>query len=239
MKNAHSITKDFEAALCEYTGAPYAVAVTSCTMALTLAVAWHVQRRSYTEWLARNLPPIEIPKHTYVGVPYAIREAGGRPTFRDEDWRGMYQLLPLPVWDAARKFTSGMYMGRSERGVAKSGELPSGKRYQIEINETNDFSGHMICVSFHATKILGDTQGGAILHDNPEADAWLRRARFDGRTEGVAPAEDRFDMPRAWHCYLSPDVAARLLWHLNSLPKHNDPLPNDDYPDLSKCEAFR
>jgi hypothetical protein len=33
-------------------------------------------------------PQIEIPKRTYVGVPYAIREAGGRPTFRDEEWIG-------------------------------------------------------------------------------------------------------------------------------------------------------
>jgi len=96
----------------------------------------------------------------------------------------------------------------------------------------------MWCVSFHTSKILGDSQGGAILHDNAEADAWLRRARFDGRTEGVAPKDDNFDMV-GWHAYMSPDVAARLLWKLSVLPKHNEPLPNDDYPDLSQHEAFR
>jgi len=26
---------------------------------------------------------------------------------------------------------------------------------------------------------------------------------------------------------------------LSHLPKHNDPLPNDDYPDLSKIELFK
>jgi hypothetical protein len=34
-------------------------------------------------------------------------------------------------------------------------------------------------------------------------------------------------------------VAARLLLKLSVLPRHNEPLPNDPYPDLSKVEAFR
>jgi hypothetical protein len=42
-----------------------------------------------------------------------------------------------------------------------------------------------------------------------------------------------------WHCYLNPDTAARLLWRMSSLPEHNDPLPNDDYPDLSLLECFK
>ncbi len=98
-------------------------------------------------------------------------------------------------------------------------------------------SGYMMCVSFHASKTLGFNQGGAILHDSPEADAWLRRARFDGRTEGVSPKDDTFEQ-LGWHCYMSPDVAAGLLLRLHSLPRHNAPLPNDDYPDLSKLPIF-
>lgn len=212
--NPHQVTKDFERALCEYTGAPYAVAVNSCTMALLLAVAWHL-RNSYNKKsngvITGAGPKIEIPKRTYVSVPQSIIHAGGRPTFRDEEWVGAYQLKPLPVWDSARRFTGGMYLG---------------------------MSGSMLCISFHASKILGDTQGGAILHDDVAGDAWLRRARFDGRAEGVTPKDDTVDM-LGWHCYLSPDVAARLLWKLSVLPKHNDPLPNDDYPDLSEMEIFR
>jgi hypothetical protein len=29
------------------------------------------------------------------------------------------------------------------------------------------------------------------------------------------------------------------LMRLSTLPKHNEDLPNDDYPDLSKQEIFR
>lgn len=163
-------------------------------------------------WRLRGNPgaAVEIPRRTYVSVPMSIMHAGGRPVFRDQDWLGCYELSPLNVWDCARWFTSGMY--------------------------TN--SSAMQCVSFHHSKTLGDSQGGAILHADPDADRWLRRARFDGRTEGVAPADDTFDQ-LGYHCYMSPDVAARLIWRLSKLPRHNAPLPNDDYPDLSAHPLFR
>ena len=214
---AYNVVRDFEADVAEYTGAPYVVAVNSCTMALLLAVAWHLRDGEknplHPDW--RGPKYVEIPKRTYLSVPMSIIYAGGRPTFRDQKWEGAYQLKPLPVWDSARWFSGNMYQLGAWNG-----------------------SSPMVCVSFHASKTLGDTQGGAILHDNPEADAWLRRARFDGRTEGVAPIDDNITQV-GWHCYLSPDVAARLLLKLHSLPHHNAPLPNDCYPDLSQIEAFK
>lgn len=222
MKNPYTIVKDFEAAVCEYTGAPYCVAVNSCSMALLLAVAWCLRDHRLHEMYGSSNqidPEIEIPRRTYVSVPMSIIHAGGRPVFRDEDWSGAYQLKPLPVWDCARMFTAGMY---------HPWKVPDGSSYDHG----------MLCVSFHASKILGDTQGGAILHDNPEADVWLRRARFDGRTEGVPPTEDNFTQI-GWHCYMSNDVAARLLLKIRTLPLHNPDLPNDDYPDLSTLEIFK
>ena len=200
----YNVVKDFETALCEYTGARYAVSMTSCTMALLLACKWCRVHPCYEFG-----DTVTIPKRTYVSVPQSIMHAGFKVAFRDEDWLGAYQLDPLPVWDCARKFTSKMHI-----------------------------QGQFECVSFHATKILGDTQGGAILHDDPVADQWFRRARFDGRTEGVPPSEDNFQQ-LGFHCYLSPDVAARLLFKLSVLPRDNKPLPNDNYPDLSKIEIFQ
>ena len=204
MANPFQVVRDFEAALCEYTGAPYAVTVNSCTMALLLAVKWYMQG-----FFPGNEMTVNIPRRTYVGVPMSIINAGAQVSFRDEDWLGRYKLRPLPVWDSARWISSNMYV-----------------------------EGGMYCVSFHATKILGDTQGGAILLDDPIAAAWLKRMRFDGRAEGVAPKDDTFT-EIGYHCYMSPDVAARLLHKLSVLPKYNEPLPNDDYPDLSQLEVFK
>ena len=209
MSDPYQVVRDFESALCEYTGAKYAVTTNSCTMALLLAVAWHLWGKGGLSEAPIPTLAIEIPSRTYVSVPMSIIHAGGLVSFQEEIWSGAYQLWPLPVWDCARRFTTDMYE-----------------------------DGSFQCVSFHASKILGDTQGGAILHDDDEADAWFRRARFDGRTEGIAPHLDRFDQI-GWHCYMSNDVAARLLLKLHSLPKQNNNLPNDNYPDLSKMEIFK
>lgn len=220
MSNPFQVVRDFEAELCRYTGAPFAVTTTSCTAALLLAVAWHLQAK---QWHFGDFPSgkINIPKRTYVGVPMSIIHAGGRPTFRDEDWVGAYQLKPLPVWDCARIFTAGMY-SHQEEALRK---------------------GMMQCVSFHWGKTLGIQQGGAILHDDPDADRWLRMARFDGRQEGVAP-KDQKDWIVGWHAYMAPETAAAGLVRLAGLPKTNKPMPwgpgtDSDYPDLSQMSIFQ
>ena len=207
----YKVTKDFEAALCNYTGARYAVAVNSCTAALLLAVQWNLRGMQRDQWDLRwnERVFVEIPKRTYVSVPCAIILAGARVICCDEQWRGAYQLKPLPVWDCARRFTSGMYV-----------------------------VGQFQCVSFSASKILAAEQGGAILHDNAEADKWFRRMRFDGRTEGVDAMEDTFDLV-GHHVLMLPSVAATLLVRLYHLPKHNEDLPEREYPDLSKHPAFK
>lgn len=217
--NTFQVVKDFERAVGEYTNAPYVVSVNSCTMALLLAVAWHLKNDR------GRLPvqSVDIPKRTYVGVAQSIIHAGGRPTFRDQDWKGAYQLRPYNIWDSARWFTSGLYAMTE----GPNGEQPFGV-------------GAMVCVSFHWSKTLGIQQGGAILHDNAEADSWLRRARFDGRQEGVPPRWQELDQwIRGWHCYMSPEIAAGGLVRLANLPKHNEPIPNDDYADLSRFPIFQ
>lgn len=199
----YEVTRRFEAALCEYTGARYAVAVNSGTAALQLCCEWHFEQDKGCAGL------VEIPKHTYVSVPCAIMQAGGYVEFTDEEWSGEYNLAPYPIWDSARRFTSGMYR-----------------------------AGQFQCVSFAAAKILGAEQGGAILHDDADADAWFRRMRFDGRTEGVDPLEDTFDLV-GHHCIMIPSVAATLLVRLHHLPRNNEDLPHYEYPDLSKHPAFK
>ncbi len=150
--NPFQVVRDFEIALCHYTGAPYAVAVTSCTAALFLCC-------KYVGVTVAN-----IPRRTYLSVPASIRNAGGKVYFGDEEWRGEYQLMPWNIWDAARRFTSGMYHGG----------------YQ--------------CVSFHPSKICGVAGGGAILHDDLVADHWFRKARWHGRTEGIEPKNEKIIM---------------------------------------------
>ncbi|MFH1236023.1 MAG: DegT/DnrJ/EryC1/StrS family aminotransferase [Parcubacteria group bacterium] len=196
--NPYRIVSDFEQALCEYTGASLACAVNSCTAALQLCC----------EWIC-NGGEVSIPKHTYVSVPCAIIQAGCGVVFRDEEWRGAYQLTPLPIWDCARRFTSGMYV-----------------------------KGQFQCVSFAASKILGIEQGGAILHNDPKAQTWFQAMKFDGRMPGTMPSGETV-IGIGHHCLMTPSVAAQALLRLHHLPKHNEDLPDYPYPDLSTFEVFR
>jgi len=168
----------------------------------------------------------------------SIIHAGGRPTFRDEDWLGAYPLGPLPVWDSARWFTTDLFNRMPQAMALSDSENPPIIRNPNNGLAPHSSKGQMVCTSHHWSKTLGIQQGGCILHDDPEADAWLRRARFDGRTEGVAPKDDTITQV-GWHVYLSPSVAADGLIRLHHLPKHNAPMPNDPYPDLSTMEIFK
>jgi len=212
MFNAFHIVRSFEMEVASYTGAPYCVAVNSCTNALFLALKYH---NNITRIIDRGLRrTISIPKKTYVSVPMQIMHAGFKVEFRDQEWKGAYRLRPLNIWDSARRFTSDMF----------------------DVENVNNENQYM-CLSFHWSKILGIQQGGAIIHNDPNFDEWARRARFDGRTEGVAPRDDTFQ-ELGYHMYMSPEIAAEGLVRLMHLPKVNEDLTNDDYPDLSKYKVF-
>lgn len=199
---SHQVTRDFEKAVEKYTGAPHCIAVSSCTDALELCLAWHRPEE------------VIIPTRTYASVPQVAIKQGSKIRWDPAPWKGVYRLHPLPVWDCAKRFTEGMYV-----------------------------SGQFQCLSFHVAKILGDTQGGAILTSNEKAAEWFRRARFDGRRAEI-PLRDDTELFVGFHCVMSPDVASRLLLKMNSASfKSMNPDQGPDlereYCDLSKVEAFR
>lgn len=194
--NPFKIVEEFEKVVAAYAGAPYGVAVDSCTNALLLACEYCKVER------------VRIPCRTYVGVACSILHAGGTIKFEDYNWHGFYQLNPYPIIDSARRFQSDMYR-----------------------------RGTLYCVSFHWYKHLPLGRGGMILTDGPEEVEWLRRARFDGRTEGVPPKEDDFRIV-GHHCYMAPELAARGLILMRNIPDYNPDLPEAEYPDLSKHSIF-
>lgn len=193
--NPHQPTLDFEAALCTYTGARFAVAVNSCTMALRLAFDW----LHYT----RGPQSITMPKRTYVSVPWQALNAGHAVGYSDLAWTGWYQMRN--IIDAAHYFERNMM-------------------------QRHDWFLHHVCLSFHAQKPLGLEQGGAILHDDTEADAFFRMARFDGRRVGVPVAKDTFEIPVRYrhHCYMNPSTAALGVQRLYALMHHDT-----NYADVS------
>ena len=99
----YKVTEDFEKALADYTGAPYAITVDNQSNALFLALMY-VGVKDQT---------ITIPSRTYPSVPCEIIHAGAKVNFRHVEGRtikGAYQLEPTPVWDSALRFTADMYL---------------------------------------------------------------------------------------------------------------------------------
>ena len=100
--NPHKITAEFENALCDYTGAPYAVAVDNCSNAIFLALMYDGYKGE-----------IEIPCRTYPSVPCEIIHAGAKVKFKElsgDTIRGYYHLHPTKVIDSALHFTANMYI---------------------------------------------------------------------------------------------------------------------------------
>lgn len=140
--NPYKIVQMFEEEVAEYTGSSYAVSVDSCTNALFLCCKY------------LNVLDVEIPKHTYISVAHSILHAGGKVSFNDAPWQGIYQLKPYALYDAAKRFTSQMY-----------------------IPDT------LMCLSFHIKKHLKIGKGGMVLTDDIDVVNWLRKARYEGRNE--------------------------------------------------------
>jgi dTDP-4-amino-4,6-dideoxygalactose transaminase len=147
--NPYKIVQMFEEEVAEYTGAPYAVSVDSCTNALFLCCKY------------LNVASVEIPKKTYVSVAQSIMHAGGKVNLTDSDWQGVYQLKPYPIYDAAKRFTSNMYLPNT-----------------------------YMCLSFHTKKHLKIGKGGMILTDDMDAVKWLKKARYEGRDEVPYQTDD-------------------------------------------------
>lgn len=96
--NPFKVVQMFEEEIANYCGAPYAVAVDSCTSALFLCCKY------------LGVEEVTIPRRTYLSVPQSIIHAGGTVKLSDEEWSGRYKLRPYPIVDSATRFTSGMYI---------------------------------------------------------------------------------------------------------------------------------
>ena len=144
--NPYKIVQMFEEEVADYVGSPYAVSVDSCTNALFLVCKY------------LKVKEVTIPSKTYLSVPQSIIHSGGEVVFdttkETNDWSGIYQLKPYPIYDSAKRFTSEMYIPNS-----------------------------FMCLSFHIKKHLKIGKGGMILTDNEDAVKWFKKARYEGRGE--------------------------------------------------------
>lgn len=74
------VVKEFENKVADFFGAPYGVAVDSCTHGIELALRYREEKK------------INVPKRTYLSVPMLANKMGLELSWRDEEWEDYYTL---------------------------------------------------------------------------------------------------------------------------------------------------
>jgi dTDP-4-amino-4,6-dideoxygalactose transaminase len=97
-KDAFLAIKDFESALCAYTGAPYCVTIDSCTHALELCLR-----------ITHDGSPVSFPARTYLSVLMTMHILNIPYELEDIAWRESYQIKGTQIWDCARLLKQDMY----------------------------------------------------------------------------------------------------------------------------------
>lgn len=198
--NPYKIVQMFEEEIAAYTNAKYAVSVDSCTNALFLCCKY------------LNVKDVTIPSKTYLSVPQSIIHAGGNVIFdtrkETNDWKGIYKLEPYSIYDAAKRFTSDMYI-----------------------------PGTFMCLSFHIKKHLKLGKGGMILTDNEDAVKWFKKARYEGRSEKLYH-EDDIDMLGWNMYMTPQEASHGLALMQNMIKDNADLGENEGYRDLTEFTVF-
>jgi dTDP-4-amino-4,6-dideoxygalactose transaminase len=197
LHNPYKIIKMFEEEVANYTGSKYAVSTDNCTDAILLCC----------EYL--KVKEVTIPAKTYLSVPQSIIHAGGSVNFEDIKWKGVYQLKPYPIYDAAKRFTSGMYIKDS-----------------------------FMCLSFHIKKHLKIGKGGMILTDSEDAAKWFKKARYEGRGE-VMYHEDEIEINGHNAYMTPEQAARGLMLMQNYPLHNEDLPEEPQYRDLREFPLFK
>ena len=209
-EDPRDIVDIFEKKVAEFAGSKYAVAVDSCSHAIYLALKCirAVERMTFgggTFLFPINLLTIIIPRNTYISVLQQMKYAGfDFFKLKKIKWEGIYQIKPTRVWDAALRWTEGMYIKDS-----------------------------LMCLSFQIKKRIPIGRGGMILCDSKKEYEWLKLARHDGRDLNTPYDDPNHVKMQGWHYYMTPEDAARGIILMDNTPKVNkDQGGWQNYPPL-------
>jgi dTDP-4-amino-4,6-dideoxygalactose transaminase len=193
------IISEFEKSIAEFFGSPYAVAVDSCTHGIELCLRYTKETK------------INVPKRTYLSVPFLAEKMGLEREWRDEDWEDYYTLNygDKRIIDAAVLWKKDSYI-------------------------PNTF----MCLSFQYQKHLSLGRGGIILLDNEDDFIALKKMSYDGRLPNIPWREQNIDTI-GFHYYMTPETAKlgleKLKQAIETTPKK---WSVTDWPDLTEMKIF-
>lgn len=175
---------EFERLVAEYVGARYAVACSSCTTALHMAL------------LVLGVGPgdeVIVPSLSFIATANAVRYVGATPVFAEVDPR-TYNLDPA---DVERRITPRAKAIIVVHQIGLPADIDAfldiGRRHNLKVFEDGacalgsrykdgPIGAHteMVCFSFHPRKVICTGDGGMITTNNPEYAEGLRLLRQHG-----------------------------------------------------------
>lgn len=189
-----------EKKVAEFFGSPYAVAVDSCTHGIELCLRYTGEKK------------INVPKRTYLSVPFLAEKMGLEREWRDDVWEDYYTLNygDKKIIDAAVLWKKDSYI-------------------------PNTF----MCLSFQYQKHLSIGRGGMILCDNEEDYHILKKMSYDGRLPNI-PWRDQDIDTVGYHYYMTPESAEIGLSKLqNAIDTEPRKWVYTDWPDLTEMKFFK
>jgi dTDP-4-amino-4,6-dideoxygalactose transaminase len=194
------IIEEFEKKVSGFFSAPYAVAVDSCTHGIELCLRYTKETK------------INVPKRTYLSVPFLAEKMGLEREWRDENWEDYYTLNygDKRIIDAAVLWRKDSYI-------------------------PNTF----MCLSFQYQKHLSLGRGGIILLDNENDFIALKKMSYDGRLPNIPWREQDIDTV-GFHYYMTPETAKLGLEKLqNAIDTKPKQWVVTDWPDLTQMSVFK
>jgi dTDP-4-amino-4,6-dideoxygalactose transaminase len=194
------VVSTFENKIAEFFGSPYAVAIDSCTHGLELCLRYTSETK------------INVPKRTYLSVPFLAEKIGLEREWRDENWENYYTInySDKRIIDAAVLWKKNSYI-------------------------PNTF----MCISFQYQKHLSLGRGGVILVDNEVDYNSLKKMSYDGRLPNIPWRTQDIDTV-GFHYYMTPETAQlgldKLQTAIDTPPRQ---WVVTDWPDLTEMQIFK
>ena len=189
---------EFESLVSKWFGARYGIAVDSCTHGIELCLRYI------------GVDEVEVPKRTYLSIPFLSNKLNVPLRWKDEDWRDYYEIGNTGVYDAAVLWRENSYIPNT-----------------------------MMCLSFQFQKHLSLGRGGMILLDDEDSFKTLRKMVYDGREPNVPWRDQNIDTI-GYHYYMTPETAELGIKKFeNAINETPRKWKLDDWPDLTQLEVFK
>lgn len=211
------LVAEFEAIFARYTGAKYAIAVSSCTAALHLA------------YLCLGLGPgdeVIVPAETHVATAHAIEFVGAKPVFVDakKDTGNIdIDQVEASITKRTRAIAVVHYLGMPVNmhrviGIARKHNMFVVEDCALAIGTYLDgvhagLYGDVGCFSFYPVKHITTAEGGMVLTRNKDIAGKISRQRAFGIDRNVVSERDVpgiYDVPELGLNYRLNEMGAAL-----------------------------